>query len=65
MDYAALERQLDRLRNEHRKLDHDIQQYSGVQTFNQLEVQRMKRRKLSLKDEIAKLEDILYPDIIA
>ena len=65
MDYDALERQLDRLRSEHRQLDHDIKQYAEIATFNQLEIQRMKRRKLAIKDEMSRIEDILYPDIIA
>ena len=33
--------------------------------FDQLQVQRLKKRKLQLKDMITKLEDLLYPDIIA
>ena len=56
---------LEELRSEHRDLDDVIQQLSETSPFNQLQIQRLKKRKLALKDQIAKLESKLLPDIIA
>ena len=53
------------LRLEHRDLDDVIDQITGDAPFNQLQIKRLKKRKLMLKDEIAKLESQLLPDIIA
>lgn len=56
---------LEVLRQKHRDLDQAIQalQAQGINT--QLTVQRLKKEKLCLKDEIARIEDELTPDIIA
>ncbi len=64
-DEASLRAKLDELRREHRSIDADVQaaQTCGVQ--DQLKIMRLKRRKLSLKDQISRLEDQLNPDIIA
>jgi hypothetical protein len=51
------------LREEHRKLDEIIE--SSEEPLDQIESQRLKKRKLRLKDEIARLESKLLPDIIA
>ena len=51
------------LREEHRKLDELID--SSEEPLDQIEIQRLKKRKLKLKDEIARLESNLLPDIIA
>ena len=56
---------LEELRSEHRDLDDVIQQLTETSPFNQLQIQRLKKRKLALKDQIAKLESKLLPDIIA
>jgi hypothetical protein len=56
---------LSHLRERHRTLDTTIASMAGAAALNQLEVQRLKREKLALKDEIARIEDELYPDIIA
>ncbi len=53
------------LRLEHRDLDDVIGQITGDAPFDQLQIKRLKKRKLMLKDEIAKLESQLLPDIIA
>jgi hypothetical protein len=53
------------LTEEHRDLDNAIAALVEKGPFDQLQVQRLKKRKLHLKDAIAKLEDQLYPDIIA
>ena len=56
---------LEELRSEHRDLDDVIQRLSETSPFNQLQIQRLKKRKLALKDLITKLESKLLPDIIA
>lgn len=53
------------LRCEHRDLDDSIRALSERGTADQLMLQRLKRRKLRLKDQIAEIEDRLTPDIIA
>ena len=53
------------LREEHRELDKVIAELTAQATADQLEIQRLKKRKLQLKDEIARLESALVPDIIA
>jgi len=50
------------LEDEHRKLDERINDMAHANT---MEVQRMKRQKLNIKDQISKLYDFLHPDIIA
>ena len=60
-----LERKLGALRSEHRDLDDVIQQLAAGNSFDQLQVKRLKKRKLMLKDQIARLESNLLPDIIA
>lgn len=63
-DRESLQRQLHQLRSEHRDLDTVITRSldGGV---DQLHVQRLKKRKLRLKDDIARLESQLLPDISA
>ena len=56
---------LVRLRTEHRDLDAAIEALLAVPAPDQLQIARLKKRKLRLKDEIALLEDRLIPDIIA
>lgn len=58
-------RQLAELKTEHRDLDDVISRVSGEAPFDQLRLQRLKKRKLHLKDEISRLENQLIPDIIA
>lgn len=65
LDREALEKKLIALRSEHRDLDDVIAQVSESAPFDQLQIQRLKKRKLSLKDQIAKVESQLLPDIIA
>jgi hypothetical protein len=57
-------RRLHELRSEHRDLDTVIARLDGS-AVDQLQLQRLKKRKLKLKDEIAWLEGRLVPDIIA
>ncbi|HVO02346.1 MAG TPA: DUF465 domain-containing protein [Candidatus Cybelea sp.] len=56
---------LEELRSEHRDLDDVIQRLTETSPFNQLQIQRLKKRKLALKDQITRLESKLLPDIIA
>jgi len=56
---------LDALRAEHRQLDERIQLLSSEPTGDQLEIARLKRRKLQLKDRIQLIMDSNVPDIIA
>ena len=57
--------ELEVMRREHRDLDESIIALSQKGTADQLMMQRLKRRKLRLKDQIAQIEDRLTPDIIA
>ncbi|MCL5777093.1 DUF465 domain-containing protein [Limibaculum sp. FT325] len=61
----TLRARLDELRQEHRALDDAITALSGTPRPDQLALRRLKKRKLSLKDQITRIEDALYPDIIA
>ncbi len=56
---------LDALKEEHRDLDFAIEALGEKPFRDQLALSRLKKRKLVLKDEIARIEDELYPDIIA
>ena len=53
------------LRREHRELDQAILALVAVAAPDQLTLQRLKKQKLALKDQIVRLEDQLIPDIIA
>ena len=57
--------ELVELRRQHRALDDEIATLSQSPLADQLQLKRLKKRKLHLKDEIARVEDKLYPDIIA
>jgi hypothetical protein len=66
MDEAESVRQkLAELRLEHRDLDDVIDRLTETPVYDQLQLQRLKKRKLGLKDQMAYLEDYLEPDIIA
>jgi hypothetical protein len=65
MNDAQITKRLEALRTEHRDLDSAIDALRERGTGDQLQIARLKKRKLLLKDEIALLEDQLIPDIIA
>ncbi|HEX9490066.1 MAG TPA: DUF465 domain-containing protein [Stellaceae bacterium] len=65
LDVEALKVKLAALKSEHRHLDEAIARIGDQGTFNPVDLQRLKKRKLALKDLIAKLESQLLPDIIA
>ncbi len=64
-DTAELETELARLKQEHRDLDGAIEALEHLIAGDQLQIQRLKKRKLVLKDRIRRVEDQLTPDIIA
>ena len=57
--------ELEFVRQEHRDLDQAIIALSNPGTTDRLMIQRLKKKKLQLKDKITRLEDRLTPDIIA
>ena len=61
----VLREKLAKLRQEHRDLDDVILRLQTEGPFDQLQVMRMKKRKLAVKDEMANIESKLIPDIIA
>ena len=64
LDAEALKAKIVELRDKHRALDEEIAKFDQAGPEG-LRSQRLKRRKLALKDQIAKLESQLLPDIIA
>ncbi len=65
LDVEALKAKLATLKSEHRDLDDVIARLAERAPFDQLQLQRLKKRKLLLKDQISKIESELLPDIIA
>ena len=65
MNEEELRRRLTMLRTEHRDLDAAILALISTDSQDQLQIARLKKRKLQLKDQIAMIEDYLTPDIIA
>jgi hypothetical protein len=66
MDNAEVLRvKLEVLRREHRDLDEAIHAVESSGRADQLMLRRLKKQKLALKDRIARIEDLLTPDIIA
>jgi hypothetical protein len=64
-EIAAIRLELARLRQEHQDLDAAVQALQALALPDQLQIARMKKRKLVLRDQIAKLENRLTPDLIA
>ena len=64
-DTELLRLKLEELRLEHRDLDDVIARLSETAPMSQIQLQRLKKRKLMLKDQIILLESKLLPDIIA
>ncbi|MDY7098350.1 MAG: DUF465 domain-containing protein [Pseudomonadota bacterium] len=65
MNEAELTKKLELLRSEHRDLDAAIAALTEAGSSDMLQIARLKKRKLRLKDQIASIEDTLLPDIIA
>ena len=64
-EHAALVAQVELLREEHRDLDAAIEALRHAGQPDQLQLQRLKKRKLMLRDKLARLGDLITPDIIA
>ncbi len=64
-DLAAAMAEIEMLRQEHRDLDVAIAALQDVGAPDQLQIQRLKKRKLVLRDRVSRLEDMITPDIIA
>jgi hypothetical protein len=64
-EQEKLKEQLEHLKAEHRDLDDAIQALSQRTMPDMIQIQRLKKRKLVLRDEILKIESKLLPDIIA
>jgi len=62
---VVLVKQLEELKEQHRQLDHDIRCMEQDPMHNQLMAARLKKQKLALRDQIAKIEVELYPDVPA
>jgi len=65
LDVEAIKTKIEDLKSEHRVLDEEILRCEENPPDNPLDMQRLKRRKLALKDLITRLESKLLPDIIA
>lgn len=65
LDEQSLRTRLHDLMTEHRDLDDSISALTQGSAFDQLQIQRLKRKKLHLKDQISRIQDKLVPDIIA
>lgn len=65
VDRQAWTEELEHLREEHRDLDAAIEALTQLGSADRLQVQRLKKRKLSLRDRMTYLDDQLTPDIIA
>ena len=65
VEKQALRSKLNELESEHRDLDDVIERLADDKPFDQLKLQRLKKRKLGLKDEISVLRSRILPDIIA
>jgi hypothetical protein len=65
MNDEGYQQLLEQLKIEHRDLDDAINALRGQAVVDQLQIARLKKKKLVLKDRIMQLEDQLLPDIIA
>jgi hypothetical protein len=64
-EQEPLRRRLEELRQDHRDLDDVIARLTDTPVVDQLQLQRLKKRKLMLKDQMMQIESRLLPDIIA
>ncbi|WP_346892168.1 DUF465 domain-containing protein [uncultured Roseibium sp.] len=64
-DEKAVRIELAQLRQEHRDLDVAVEALAATANCDALQLQRLKKKKLMIKDRISTLEDQLFPDIIA
>lgn len=64
-DDIVLLKQLDELKEQHRQLDHEIRALGDDSMQHEMQIARLKKRKLQLRDMIATLEVEIYPDMPA
>ena len=65
VDQENIKKQINELLDQHSELDDAIERINEKIPFDQIKLQRLKKRKLVLKDEINKLKSKILPDIIA
>ena len=61
-DEIVLFKQLDELKDQHRQLDDEIRQIQLLNNADEMQIARLKKRKLQLRDHIMTLEVEIYPD---
>lgn len=64
-EIEELRERIAQLKLEHSDLDHAIDHLVHDASFEELKIKRLKKRKLQLKDQLARLENKLIPDILA
>jgi len=64
-EITEIQHQLSELRLEHQDLDEIVERLMHDGNIEELKIKRLKKRKLQIKDEVARLEDKLIPDILA
>ena len=64
-EIVEIQHALAELRLEHQDLDEIVHRLVADGNIEELKIKRLKKRKLQIKDEVAKLEDRLIPDILA
>lgn len=64
-DIDDLQDELAALEREHRDLDEEIDRLAATPPVDLLQIQRLKKKKLALKDQIQKIKSNILPDIIA
>ena len=65
VDQENIKKEINELLDQHSELDDAIERINEKIPFDQIKLQRLKKRKLILKDEINKLKSKILPDIIA
>ena len=65
VDQENIKKEINNLLEQHSELDDAIERINDKIPFDQIKLQRLKKRKLLLKDEINKLKSQTLPDIIA
>jgi len=65
LEQSEIQERIISLQQEHRDFDDAIAAFVDKGVYDQLQLQRMKKRKLALRDLIGRLEALLVPDIIA
>jgi hypothetical protein len=65
VEEAEIKARIEILKRDHRDLDTAIEALRQMPMCDMIQLQRFKKRKLKLRDEISMLEDLLIPDIIA